>query len=257
LDKNDFNIKTRYLQEMMVVKITYMQFSKMIDASSLKLDTSYDDFRALVDACKKYGFGCAFIWPAFYPEMREALRGSATEFGTSLSFPSGQEATEIKVQQARYFTSLGAEQVDMVMNVGFLKSEKYDKVKADIAAVREATKYTSLKVIIEAMLLTDEQITRACEIVVECGADYVKSGTGFSAAPTTLHHIAVMKEAVGERCRIKAAGGIKSLDILTKMHALGATRFGIGYKNAMSIAEEALAYNDEIEIPHLQVEDYL
>jgi deoxyribose-phosphate aldolase len=239
------------------VKITYVQFAKMIDASSLKIDTSYDEYNGLVDACKKYSFGCAFIWPAYYPEICEALKGTMTEFGTSLSFPSGQEATEIKVHQARLFTSLGAAQVDMVMNVGWLKSGRYDQVRADIAAVREATKYTSLKVIIEAMVLTDEQITKACEIVAGCGADYVKSGTGFSADPTTLHHIAVMKKAVGDRCKIKAAGGVRSLDTLTKMHALGVTRFGIGYKSAIAIAEEALKYNDQIEIPDIHVEDYL
>jgi deoxyribose-phosphate aldolase len=239
------------------MKITYAQFSKMIDPSSLKIDTSYEDFHTLVDACKKYSFGCAFIWPSFYPEICEALKGTVTEFGTSLSFPSGQELTEIKVHQARVFTSLGAEQVDMVMNVGLLKSKRYDLVRADIAAVREATKNTSLKVIIEAMLLDDEEITRACEIVAECGADYVKSGTGFSSSPTTLHHIAVMKKAVGNRCKIKAAGGIKSLEILSKMHALGATRFGIGYKTAINIAEDALTCKDEIDIPDLRIEEYL
>lgn len=239
------------------MKITYAQFAKMIDVSSLKLDTSYVEYDALVDACKKYSFGCAFIWPAYYAELREALKGTVTEFGTSLSFPSGQEATETKVYQARYFTSLGAQQVDMVMNVGWLKSGRYDKVRDDIAAVREATKYTSLKVIIEAMLLTDEQITKASEIVASCGADYVKSGTGFSAAPTTLHHIAVMKKAVGDRCKIKAAGGVRSLDTLTKMHALGVTRFGIGLSSAINIAEEALACKNEIEIPDIRIEEYL
>lgn len=239
------------------MKITYEQFAKMIDASSLKLDTSYDDFDALVAACKKYSFGCVFIWPAYYAEIVEALKGSVTEFGTSLSFPSGQEATETKVSQARFFTSLGAKQVDMVMNVGWLKSGRYQQVKDDIAAVREATKYTSLKVIIEAMLLNDEQIMKACEIVADCGADYVKSGTGFSADPTTLHHIAVMKKTVGNRCKVKAAGGVRSLDVLVKMHALGVTRFGIGYKSAIAIAEEALTFKNGIEIPELRLEDYL
>lgn len=237
--------------------ITYAQFAEMIDASSLKLDTSYTEFNTLVEGCKKYSFGCAFIWPAYYPELREALRGTKTEFGTSLSFPSGQEMTETKVHQARLFTSLGAQQVDMVMNVGWLKSRKYDLVRADIAAVRDATRYTSLKVIIEAMILTDEEIVKASEIVAECGADYVKSGTGFSAAPTTLHHIALMKHAVGDRCKIKAAGGVRTLETLTQMYALGVTRFGIGIANAMTIAEQALQCSDRIEIPALRVEDYL
>jgi deoxyribose-phosphate aldolase len=243
--------------EIHIVKITYAQIAKMMDPSSLKLDTSYDDFNALVAACKKYSFGCVFIWPAYYAEMVEAVKGTVTEFGTSLSFPSGQESTETKVNQARYFTSLGAEQVDMVMNVGWLKSGRYEQVRADIAAVREATKYTSLKVIIEAMLLNDDEITKACQIVADCGANYVKSGSGFSADPTTLHHIAVMNKAVNGRCKIKAAGGVRSLDTLVKMHALGVTRFGIGYKNAIAIAEEAMAMKDGIEIPDLKVEDYL
>jgi deoxyribose-phosphate aldolase len=239
------------------MKITYAQFAKMIDVSALKLDTSYDDFHAMVDLCKKYKFGCAFIWPAYSAELREALKGTVTEFGTSLSFPSGQEPTEIKVHQARYFTSLGADQVDMVMNIGWLKSGRYDQVRADIAAVREATKYTSLKVIIEAMLLNDEEIIKACEIVADCGANYVKSGTGFSTAPTTLHHIAVMKKTVGDRCKIKAAGGVRSLDLLTKMHALGVTQFGIGMTSVVAVAEDALACNDQIEIPDIRIEDYL
>jgi deoxyribose-phosphate aldolase len=145
----------------------------------------------------------------------------------------------------------------MVMNVGWLKSKRYDQVKADIAAVREATKYTSLKVIIEAMLLTDEEIVKACEIVADCGANYVKSGTGFSAEPTTLHHVALMKKTVGDRCKVKAAGGVRSLDTLTQMYALGVTRFGIGYKSAIAIAEEAKLCNDKIAIPDLKSEDYL
>lgn len=239
------------------MKITYVQFAKMIDASALKLDTSYDDFHALVDACNKYQFGCAFIWPAYSAELRDALAGTGIEFGTSLSFPSGQEPLEIKVHQARYFTSLGADQVDMVLNIGFLKSGRYEKVREEIVAVRDATKYTSLKVIIEAMLLSDEEIVKACEIVADCGANYVKSGTGFSAAPTTLHHIAVMKKTVGDRCKIKAAGGVRSLDLLTKMYALGVTQFGIGLSSAISIAEEAIACKDEIEIPEIRIEDYL
>jgi deoxyribose-phosphate aldolase len=123
--------------------------------------------------------------------------------------------------------------------------------------VREATKHTSLKVIIEAMLLTDDEIVKACEIVADCGANYVKSGTGFSADPTTLHHIALMKKTVGNRCAVKAAGGVRTLETLTQMYALGVTRFGIGYKSAIAIAEEAMKLNDKIEIPALKLEDYL
>ena len=213
----------------------------LIDASTLKLDTSYEDVNELISACKKYNFGCAFAWPGYYEMMSKELKGTNTAFGTSLSFPSGQETTFIKVAQAHYFESLGAAEVDMVINVGWLKSKKYDEVLEDIKAVRFACKNSSLKVIIEAMLLTDEEIIKACKISIEGGADYVKSGTGFSANPTTIHHLEVMKKAVGDRVKIKVAGGVRDLDILLKMYKRGADRFGIGLAASIKIMEEAIA----------------
>lgn len=233
------------------MRMTSHDIARSIDASALKLDTTHSDLLALVDACKKYDFGCAFIWQSYSEEMGRLLKGTSTEFGTSLAFPSGQETTENKVYQADYFVKLGADQVDMVMNVGWLKSGFYDKVAADISAVRKATKNTSLKVIIEAMLLSDEEIVKACEIVRECGADYVKSGTGFSAAPTTLHHIALMKQTVGDACKVKAAGGVRDVDTILKMRALGCDRFGIGLASAIKIMEEANRHPEGFELPEL------
>jgi deoxyribose-phosphate aldolase len=232
--------------------LTQADIAYLIDASVLKLDTSYEDVNALIDACKKYGFGCAFAWPGYYELLSKELEGTKTAFGTSLSFPSGQETTFIKVTQAHYFVSLGAAEVDMVMNVGWLKSKRYGEVLEDIKAVRFACKNTSLKVIIEAMLLTDEEITKACEIVMEAGADYVKSGTGFSAAPTTIHHVEVMKKAIGDKIKLKVAGGVRDLDTLLKMYKRGADRFGIGLASAIKIMEEASTYPEGIEIASVE-----
>jgi deoxyribose-phosphate aldolase len=220
----------------------------LIDASVLKLDTSYEDVHALIDACKKYEFGCAFAWPGYYEFLSKELKRTNTAFGTSLSFPSGQETTFIKVAQAHYFTSLGAAEVDMVMNVGWLKSKKYVEVLDDIKAVRFACKDTSLKVIIEAMLLTDEEITKACELVVEARADYVKSGTGFSSAPTSIHHVEVMKNAIQDRIKLKVAGGVRDLNTLLQMYKRGADRFGIGLSSAIKIMEEANAHPGGISV---------
>lgn len=222
--------------------LTPADIAYLIDASTLKLDTSYEDVQNLIDACKKYNFGCAFAWPAYYEMMSAQLKGTKTAFGTSLSFPSGQETTFIKVAQAHYFESLGAAEVDMVMNVGWLKSKRYDEVLEDIKAVRFACKRSSLKVIIEAMLLTDEEITKACELVMEAGADYVKSGTGFSATPTTIHHVEVMKKAIGDKIKLKVAGGVRDLDTLIKMYKCGADRFGIGLAASIKIMEEAIQH---------------
>jgi deoxyribose-phosphate aldolase len=142
-------------------------------------------------------------------------------------------------------------EVDMVMNVGWLISKKYDQVRDDIRAVREATHGASLKVIIEAMLLTDEQITKACELCLEAGADYVKSGTGFSAKPTSLENVEVMKAAVGDRAKVKVAGGVRDLTTLLRMYKRGADRFGIGLLSAVSIIEEAIALGRDIRLSEI------
>ena len=229
------------------MKLTAHDIARKIDASVLKFDTSLDLVDQMLDACKKYDIGCCFAMPCFSEYLSKKLKGTNTELGTSLSFPSGQGTTEFKVHEAEYFMSLGADQVDMVMNVGWLKQGWYDKVAEDIKAVRKATEGTSMKVIIEAMLLTDEEITTASKIVMDCGANFVKSGTGFSPDPTTVHHVEVMKAAVGDGCRIKVAGGIRDLKTLLLMNDAGAERFGIGLAASIKIIEDAMKYPDGVE----------
>ncbi|MDR1755027.1 MAG: deoxyribose-phosphate aldolase [Eubacterium sp.] len=220
--------------------LTIKDIAYMMDPSILKLDTSYEDLDDLIAACKKYDFGCAFAWPGYYEEMSHRLREETkTAFGTSLGFPSGQEATKTKVQQAEFFMTMDPAEVDMVMNVGWLISKRYKQVEDDISAVRKATIGSSLKVIIEAMLLNDDQITEACKIVMSAGADYVKTGTGFSSAPTTAHHVEHIRKTVGPDYKVKVAGGVRSLDTLLRMYKLGADRFGIGLPSALKIIEEA------------------
>ncbi|MDF3000979.1 MAG: deoxyribose-phosphate aldolase [Bacillota bacterium] len=234
--------------------LTVKDIAYMMDPSVLKLDTSYEDVYALVDACKKYDFGCCFAWPGYYPLLSSLLENTNTAFGTSLGFPSGQEATRTKVQQAEWFMTMNPAEVDMVMNVGWLKSKRYDEVVSDIRAVREATKGSSLKVIIEAMLLTDEEVEKACELSIEAGADYVKTGTGFSSDPTTVHHVQVMYQAINGRAKLKVAGGVRSLDTLLKMYKAGADRFGIGLSSAVSIIEEAISIGHDIDIDKVQLD---
>jgi deoxyribose-phosphate aldolase len=220
--------------------LTVRDIAYAMDPSILKLNTSYEDLNALIEACEKYEFGCAFAWPAYYEEMSRRLKGARTAFGTSLSFPSGQEATRTKIDQAEYFMTMEPAEVDMVMNVGWLVSRRYKQVEEDIAAVKRVIGGTSLKVIIEAMLLDDDQIADACRIVMAAGADYVKTGTGFSQAPTTLHHVELIRKIVGPDYKVKVAGGVRSLDTLLKMYKLGADRFGIGLPSAVKIMEEAM-----------------
>ena len=234
--------------------LTSKDIAYMMDPSVLKLDTTPEDVDHMVEIAKKYGCGTRFCWPCYYPQLSAALKGTGVAFGTSLAFPSGQEATKTKVSLAKAWAQFDPQEHDMVMNVGYLKSGRYDECLADIKAVREVTEGISLKVIIEAMLLTDDEIKKACEIVVASGADYVKSGTGFSVGnPTTLHHVKMMKDAVGDSIKIKVAGGVRSLDTLLKMYKLGACRFGIGCASAEEILADAASRGD-IDINTIEID---
>ena len=211
-----------------------------MDPSALAINASYEDMYEMVEMCKKYDFGCSFTWPAYYPEFSAALKGTNTAFGASLAFPSGQEPTFIKQSQAEWFMSMDAVEIDMVMNVGWLRSKRFKETTEDILAVRRVIGDTSLKVIIEAMQLTDEEIVNACKVCLDASADYVKTGSGFSHDPTTLHHVELIKETIGEQAKIKVAGGVRDLKTLLQMYKRGARRYGIGFRNAVKIMETAM-----------------
>lgn len=228
----------------------------MMDPSVLKLDTTLSDVKHMVEVCKKYGCGTCFCWPCYYPQLVELLEDAeVTKFGTSLGFPTGQETTETKVFLAHQFMELDPATNDMQINVGWLKEGFDDLVYEDIKAVREATPGVPLKVIMEVMLLTDDEIRRACELSIKAGADYVKTGSGFSKNPTTLHHVKVIMDTIGDRAMLKVAGGVRDLDTLLKMYKLGATRFGIGCASAEKILAEVDALGGSININDIVIDE--
>ena len=237
--------------------LTIEDIAYMMDPSVLKIDATPEDVEEMIALCKKYNFGTAFCWPCNYPRLSAALKDSKTVFGTSLAFPSGQESTETKVYLAKQFDKFNPGEHDMVMNVGWLRSGRYDDVLADIKAVRAAVPDKSMKVIIEAMCLTDDEIRKACDLCMEGGSDYVKTGTGFQSNPTTLHHVQVIHEYVGDRIKLKVAGGVRDLDTLLKMYKAGANRFGIGFKSAEKIILQATerCKNGPIEVSKISLDD--
>jgi deoxyribose-phosphate aldolase len=234
------------MKELTSPKLSIKDLAYLMDPSALAINASYEDMYEMVEACKKYDFGCSFTWPAYYPEFSAALKGTNTAFGTSLAFPSGQEPTFIKQKQAEWFMTMDAVEVDMVMNVGWLRSRKFNEAQDDIRAVRDVIGNVSLKVIIEAMQLNDEEIVNACKVCLDSGADYVKTGTGFSQDPTTLHHVELIKKTIGEQAMLKVAGGVRDLKTLLQMYKRGARRFGIGFRNAVNIMETALKQKNNI-----------
>ena len=142
-------------------------------------------------------------------------------------------------------------EVDMVMNVGWMRSKRFKETADDILAVRKVIGDTSLKVIIEAMQLTDEEIVNACKVCLDAGVDYVKSGSGFSQTPTTLHHVELIKETIGDQAKIKVAGGVRDLKTLLQMYKRGARRYGIGFRNAVKIMETAMCQEVQVFVSEL------
>ena len=220
---------------------TPYEIARMIDISAVRADSTLSEVRKVADAAKKYGFICAFALPCFTGELVQLLRDrDDIMVGGVSGFPSGADTTEIKVLTAKQMLSLGVNEVDMVINIGALKSGKYDLVRDDIKAVVDACG-VPVKSILEIAYLTDDEIRIASRLAVEAGVAFVKTGTGWANKPTTVETIKLIKSEIGDAARIKAAGGVRELSILLEMVREGCSRFGIGLNSAVKIIEQAEA----------------
>lgn len=157
--------------------------------------------------------------------------------GAPVGFPSGADSTAIKVAGAIEQKAYGCKEFDMVINVGALKSGKYDYVRDDIKAIADIVEGDIFKTIIEAPLLTDYEIQKASEIAVSCGVTFVKTGTGWAKTPSTVHHVELIKDAIGDAAQIKAAGGVRTIEHVVDMVNAGCSRFGIGIASIKSILD--------------------
>lgn len=218
---------------------TIQEIASIIDISAVRAESTWAEIQNILAAAKKYPFICLFSMPGMIDRIRPHLvEIPGVKLGGIVGFPSGGETLETKLFEARQMKEKGCDEVDMVLNIGKLKSGMLDEVKDEIVKVRAAVSPLPLKVILEVVLLTDEEIRQASRIVRDSGAAFVKTGTGWAGA-TTNHHIEVIKEAVGDTIPLKVAGGVRSLDTLLEMWNMGVSRFGIGYKSAIHILEEA------------------
>lgn len=205
-----------------------MELSKLIDHTILKADASQKDVRRLCEEAKKYGFASVCINPCHVKLVSEQLKDSGVKTCTVIGFPLGATTTASKVFEAVDAIQNGAEEVDMVINVGATIDGDYDFVYQDILAVVEASHehHALVKVIIEACLLNDEQKTKVCELCVKAGAEFVKTSTGFSTGGATVHDVALMKKAVAGKALVKASGGVRTLEDAHAMVEAGADRIG-------------------------------
>lgn len=212
--------------------------AKVIDSTLLNPDATREDIERLCEEAKKYELFAVCVQPYWVNLAKDILKGSQVKVDSVVGFPFGAETTEIKVLQTEELVNKGADEIDMVQNIGELKSRNYEIVKNDIASVVKAAKGRIVKVIIEAGLLTKEEIVVSCNIVAKVGAHFVKTSTGFFGKGATKEDVALMYETVGDKIRIKAAGGIRDLKTLRKFLEAGATR--IGTSTAKAIMEEFL-----------------
>ena len=218
---------------------TPYDIARMIDISAVKAESTLAEVHEIAEAARKYRFIAAFALPGFTAELVQLLKDEEDILVGGVSgFPSGADTTEIKVAAAKQMVSVGADEIDMVINIGAMKSGKYDLVRDDIKAVVE-TCGVPVKSILEVAYLTDDEIRRASTLAVEAGVTYVKTGTGWAGKPTTVDTIKLIKSEIGDSALIKAAGGIRELSTLLDMVRAGCSRFGIGLNSAVKIIQEA------------------
>ena len=206
--------------------VTVEQLANMIDHTNLKAFADDAAFEKLCDEAKKYNFKMVAINPAQTVRCKKKLEGSPVHVGAAIGFPLGQTTLECKIFETKDAIANGADEIDMVMNIGALKDKNYDLVRDDVKAVVEAANGTLVKVILETCLLTEDEIKKACELCVEAKADYVKTSTGFSTRGATIEDVRIMKEVVHGKAKVKAAGGVRTPEDMVKIVAAGADRIG-------------------------------
>ena len=198
---------------------------KIVDHTLLAQTATWAQIREILDDAMKYHTASACIPAAYVKQAAEYVQGRLP-ICTVIGFPNGYSTTETKVFEAKNAIENGANEIDMVINVGFLKDGRYEEVEEEIRKIHEACDGEILKVIIETCLLTEDEKIKMCELVTKAGAEFIKTSTGFSTAGATFADVKLMKEHVGEGVKVKAAGGISSFDDAEEFMRLGADRLG-------------------------------
>ena len=203
-----------------------MSYNKLIDHTLLKQDATPEQIIKLCEEAKQFDFMSVCVNPAYVPLAAECLKGSSVKVCTVIGFPLGMNLTRTKVEEAELAIKEGADEIDMVINVGMLKAGHDQYVEEEIRELKAVAGSKVLKVIIETCLLTDEEKVRACIASKNAGADFVKTSTGFSTGGATVHDVALMRKTVGPEMGVKASGGVKTHEDLLAMVEAGATRIG-------------------------------
>ncbi len=214
---------------------------KHVDHTLLLQPSTWEEIKQICDDAVKYQTASVCIPPSYVKQASEYVQGKMA-ICTVIGFPNGYMTTKTKEFEAKDAIANGASEIDMVINIGWMKDKKYDLIEEEIRTLKAACGEKILKVIIETCLLTDEEKIKMCEIVTSAGADYIKTSTGFSTGGATFDDVKLFAEHVGEKVKIKAAGGISSLEDAEKFLSLGADRLGTSRIIKIVKNEEAAGY---------------
>jgi deoxyribose-phosphate aldolase len=213
------------------------KLASMIDISAVRADSTLEEVREIVHLAKKHRFFAVFTLPSMSCYAKHMLaEEDGILLGGTVGFPSGASTTRSKAFEADELLQAGCDELDMVINVGKLKSGIYKDVVADISQIVNLASPLPVKVILEVSLLTQEEISEGAKIVRDSGARFIKTGTGWGG-PTTFEHIRSIKNAVKDDIALKVAGGVRDLDVLLQMWEMGVSRFGVGHRSAKNIIE--------------------
>jgi deoxyribose-phosphate aldolase len=211
--------------------MTRAEFTRLIDHTALKPETTKDDIRQICEEACTFGFGAVCVAPLWVPLAKECLAGSPVRIATVIGFPHGNTFPDVKAYEAKLAIESGAHELDMVIQIGLLRTGNHGGVLDDIQSVVNAARRALpskilVKVILETSLLTKEEQQTGCQLAEKAEADFVKTSTGFTGSGVTIEDVAVLRRAVGERLGIKAAGGIRDLVTAIALINAGATRLG-------------------------------
>jgi deoxyribose-phosphate aldolase len=211
--------------------------SGYIDHTKLGPQVTIEDIKKLIDEAKTYNFRGVCLPSSYLLEAKNLIGNSPIILSTTLSFPFGQDATAIKIYESQYFIDNGADEIDMVINIGRFKNKEYDYVKNEIDQIKKIMKSKKLKVIIETALLTSDEIVKATSLILDTDADYIKTSTGYAGKGASLEDIKLIKSIIGDKSlKIKASGGIKTKEFCLDLIENGALI--IGTSNGVSIIKE-------------------
>jgi len=222
--------------------LTARDVAQLIDISAVQAPHGAAEIRALVDNARRYHFIAVHVLPCWVTWLKSLLADAPDILvGAPVGFPAGAHRTEIKAAEARFLVQDGVQEMDMMLNVGKLRSGEYDYCENDIRAVVQAAGAVPVKVILEVHHLDREQLKRACELCIRAGAAFVKTATGWAPSGATLEVVQFLTSFCGSAIKVKAAGSIRSIDTLVTMYRMGVARFGINLNSSVDIVTSVAA----------------